>query len=106
MLSLSTISAFEAVASSGIKFREARISGCLRRFSAEKPLFYGGELKILDLPPFTKGQLDLPRHPSYLEASDRAASGPTSGAEPLGAEPLGSVQTKKQRLPWRGPLFM
>lgn len=42
MLSLSAISAFEAVASSGIKFREARISGCLRRFSAEKPLFYGG----------------------------------------------------------------
>lgn len=57
MLSLSTISAFEAVASSGIKFREARISGCLRRFSAEKPLFYGGELKILDLPPLQRGSL-------------------------------------------------
>jgi hypothetical protein len=102
MLSLSTISAFEAVASSGVKFREARISGCLWRVSAEKPLFYGGELKILDLPPFTKGQLDWPRHPSYLEAPDRAAS----GAAPLGAKPLGSVRTKKQRLPWRGPLFM
>ncbi len=57
MLSLSTISAFEAVASSGIKFREARISGCLRRFSAEKPLFYGGELKIHDLAPLQWGSL-------------------------------------------------
>lgn len=54
MLSLSTISAFEAVASSGIKFREARISGCLRRFSAEKHLFYGGELKIHDLAPLQR----------------------------------------------------